>query len=746
MTALHTGVPDELRKLPRWLTWRAVPDTDGGKPRKVPVSVDGTRAGSSTDATTWGSHAAAVETLERGGVTGVGLALGQGFMGIDLDGVRDPMTGELLPWAADAVAMWTRAGAWVEVSHSGTGVHAVLLGQGDKAWRKQAAHPDGGSVECYWEGRYFVVTGEALHLPERLPTMQPMSELHTWLGEMLQRDERPAQPMTTPRSVAASSAPRDRKYGLAALEQECAALAVAPEGGRNTQLNSAAFAVGQLVAGGALDELEAVQRLTEAARACGLGDAEISGTLRSGWEAGQREPRTAPEPEQQWVMVNGRKVLHTPTRTQADAAAPAPAPVMTAEQRSSDVLERIRSAQAENAATQGWQHRGIVVPQYPALTDALDGISGWCLMTGGTGVGKTTVTLAAALSVAMRAKLAQVGGDHAGGAAPDAELTQWDGTGTCPDADVVYLSTEMTWAEQYHAMVCMLSGTWWRDYSTRRATLPQQKRDALDRAERTLEQLMTRGRLHLLSSADVQWHWSDGWHHALQGVQDCVEQRTHGRRTLLMVDTLATLPVLPAVTDVRGIDSFQRDELVVDGCTELRRWLEGTHSAMLTVTEEAKHLTGSADMHSARGSAAYTYRASQRLALTQATAERTGTRSMGVLPHAPANDCSEVDMHILKARQGGHGGAVVPMVHAYTRGRVNELKPSEMVWGGAPQGYAYWTASQLSAARRSPAAHENRKQQRDELEVEGSTQPRWLRAKRRNPAAPANRKQQRGDA
>lgn len=82
MTALHTGVPDELRKLQRWMCWRAVPATDGGKPRKMPVSVDGTRAGSSTDATTWGSHAQAVATHERGGVTGVGLAMGQGIMGI----------------------------------------------------------------------------------------------------------------------------------------------------------------------------------------------------------------------------------------------------------------------------------------------------------------------------------------------------------------------------------------------------------------------------------------------------------------------------------------------------------------------------------------------------------------------------------------------------------------------------------------------------------------------------------------
>jgi hypothetical protein len=262
-------------------------------------------------------------------------------------------------------------------------------------------------------------------------------------------------------------------------------------------------------------------------------------------------------------------------------------------------------------------------------------------------------------------------------------------------------------------MVCMLAGVWWREYTTKRGDLAPSVQQALDAAERILEQLMVQGRLHLLSTTDVQWAWQDGWQHALRGVQDAVQRCTAERRTLLVVDTLATLPVQPAVHELRGLDSFERDELVVDGCTLLRHWLERTHSAMLTVTEEAKHLTGSADMHSARGSAAYTYRASQRLALVSARAEKVGTRSMGVRCSDTQPDCSEADIHILKARQGGHGGAVVPLLHAYTSSRLHQLHMDEMQWGDSgEQKQPYWTASQLEAARRSADAKQRRQDER----------------------------------
>lgn len=80
-------------------------------------------------------------------------------------------------------------------------------------------------------------------------------------------------------------------YGRKALEEECARVSQAQAGSRNNTLNRAAFSLSQLVAGGVLDRPTVEHRLAEAARAAGLGDAEIATTLRSGFGAGERQPR-----------------------------------------------------------------------------------------------------------------------------------------------------------------------------------------------------------------------------------------------------------------------------------------------------------------------------------------------------------------------------------------------------------------------------------------------------------------------
>ena len=80
-------------------------------------------------------------------------------------------------------------------------------------------------------------------------------------------------------------------YGMAALEQECAKVASAVEGRRNSTLNTAAFKVGQLVAGENLSRADAEGRLLLAAASAGLGNSEAVRTIRSGLDAGTREPR-----------------------------------------------------------------------------------------------------------------------------------------------------------------------------------------------------------------------------------------------------------------------------------------------------------------------------------------------------------------------------------------------------------------------------------------------------------------------
>lgn len=86
-------------------------------------------------------------------------------------------------------------------------------------------------------------------------------------------------------------------YGRAAMEQELTDLSHTGEGGRNNALNKAAFSLAQLVAGGELDEENALKLLDRVAHDIGLEHDEIKQTITSGWSAGIVEPRQAPAGE-----------------------------------------------------------------------------------------------------------------------------------------------------------------------------------------------------------------------------------------------------------------------------------------------------------------------------------------------------------------------------------------------------------------------------------------------------------------
>lgn len=90
------------------------------------------------------------------------------------------------------------------------------------------------------------------------------------------------------------------KYGQGALEKELSALAETSEGGRNARLNKAAFSLGQLVAGGELDRESVETELLAAAERIGLSEAEARATIGSGFDAGGKEPRTAPSNVEEW--------------------------------------------------------------------------------------------------------------------------------------------------------------------------------------------------------------------------------------------------------------------------------------------------------------------------------------------------------------------------------------------------------------------------------------------------------------
>jgi hypothetical protein len=147
-------------------------------------------------------------------------------------------------------------------------------------------HPDRHEGQC--SGRYQWTTRRAR-----------IAELPAWIAELANRRDHTREGMQggTPEHVRAGMRQtQGREYGEVALQGEAARVATATIGTRNHTLNTAAFRLGRLIAGGELDRADAEQALLAAAEQCGHvtddGESQAWRTIQSGIAAGMRRPRT----------------------------------------------------------------------------------------------------------------------------------------------------------------------------------------------------------------------------------------------------------------------------------------------------------------------------------------------------------------------------------------------------------------------------------------------------------------------
>jgi hypothetical protein len=140
-------VPEELQAGRFWVCC---------SPEKVPevAASEPVRRASTTNPSTWRTFEEAQEALEDGRHAGAGrvIVADGGFVGVDLDGVRDPGSRTI---DEGALQILQHLDSYCEVSPSGRGVKCWVRADLKRSYVKPG-------LEVYRGGRYFVVTGQFL--------------------------------------------------------------------------------------------------------------------------------------------------------------------------------------------------------------------------------------------------------------------------------------------------------------------------------------------------------------------------------------------------------------------------------------------------------------------------------------------------------------------------------------------------------------------------------------------------------
>jgi len=221
----------------------------------------------------------------------IGLACGHRFDVLDVDG---PTGAQAIRTFADAHALHS-SGPLVRTGSGGWHYYLAPTGLGNNRPR--------GFEQVDWRGRGgYVVAPPSRHASGHPYQWVAGRDLDTAVpgvpAALLQRlQHRQADRPAPVPSVPIGDRPGAR-YGQAALAQELARVATAPQGQRNQQLWEATRNLYNLVATGALDDRQVHQGLLHAAERCGLLAQEprqTQRTLASGRQIGLAHPRPVPD-------------------------------------------------------------------------------------------------------------------------------------------------------------------------------------------------------------------------------------------------------------------------------------------------------------------------------------------------------------------------------------------------------------------------------------------------------------------
>lgn len=168
----YQNIPQELRNLKQWGLFELKWVEARKKNTKIPINPYDGAAGKSNDPNTWSDFDTAMRALndvER--ADGLAFYFANGYVGLDIDHIdsnlEDWRAGDNDPNNLVNKFQDLTDNTYMEVSQSGTGIHAIFKGKIPGKRRRK------GNYEMYQTGRFFALTGNNI-IPD--PTIKSMSD------------------------------------------------------------------------------------------------------------------------------------------------------------------------------------------------------------------------------------------------------------------------------------------------------------------------------------------------------------------------------------------------------------------------------------------------------------------------------------------------------------------------------------------------------------------------------------------
>lgn len=201
----YAAVPEEMKALPNWVCYKAVPDpkSHSGVSKK-PVNPFTGELAKPNDKNTWSDYKTALSASVH--FAGLGFMFGESpFFGVDLDDMTDELKDFEKGGEGGRIGEFINAlGSYTEYSQSGHGIHIICRG----------SLPDGarhkGSIEMYETGRFFVVTGKVCgdftQIKDCTETIKPLHKKYLNGGrkEASPRREKTPNDMTVDEIISAA--------------------------------------------------------------------------------------------------------------------------------------------------------------------------------------------------------------------------------------------------------------------------------------------------------------------------------------------------------------------------------------------------------------------------------------------------------------------------------------------------------------------------------------------------------------